>query len=348
MVLGTPPASRAEHFDDFYGVNNTVSEASLGRFNEIERAVQQRTVELLMYDFRRVFDEIRVTLDVVGQSFSELMFEQQPGRAPRYFQVVFLAFYKLLARDNLVVSNRDLLIARMRNGANDITIPEGGKWSADDRHAKVLSAAGLYRDAFEEAQGPVDPAKVHWITQLQNLLSQSLTEQAYFDFKQGFLRLDGSNAFDEESFEKILKTCAAIACLRKGTKGYVVVGVSDKATTTERVKQLFGVDAKKHLGFSVVGVSHEMAQLGKNPDQMFQFITDKVTTSKLSSPLKEYVARHLKPVQYFDKTVYVFEVQGQEDVSSYDGRYYDRRGAQLEEIPASNLPPFIRRYIAGR
>lgn len=345
MVLQQPPASRAEHFDDFYNVND--SEASIRRFNEIEAAVQQRSVELVMYDFRRTMDEIIITLEAAKQSFGKLMFEHQPARAPRYFQVVFLAFYKLLVRDDLRVVNRELLIARMKKGADDITIPEGGRWGGDDRHEKVQSVAGLYREAFEQAQGNTDPAKIHWITQLNNLLSQSLTEQSCFDFKQGFLRLDGQSGFDNESFEKILKTCAAIACIRKGCKGYVIVGVSDKENTTNKVSKQYNIEPRRYLGLSVVGVNHEWQALGKNADQMFQTIADKISSSKLSSPLREYVSRHLKCVQYYDKTVYVFEVEGQEDVSSFDDEFFDRRGNQLEAIPKDRLSQFIRRYIAG-
>ncbi|WP_127077910.1 DUF262 domain-containing protein [Rhodomicrobium lacus] len=345
MVLPQPPASRSEHFDDFYGV--TKSDASQKRFSEIEAAVQQRSVELVIHDFRRALDELRVTLEASKRTFGQLMFEQRPDRAPRYFQVVFLAFYKLIIRDALEVTNRDLLISRMNNGANNITIPEGGRWGGDDRHAKVQSISGLYREAFEPASGDSDPAKIHWITQLNNLLSQSLTEQSYFDFKQGFLRLDGNHAFDEESFEKMLKTCAAIACIRKGRKGYVIVGVSDKQNTTERIFTQYNITSRHQLGFSVVGVNHEWTALGKTPDQMFQMITDKVTNSKLSSPLKEYIARHIKSVQYYDKTVYVFETEGQEDVSHYDGEFYDRRGNQLDVVSNDRLSQFIRRYLAG-
>jgi hypothetical protein len=301
----------------------------------------------VIHDFRRTLDEIRVTLEAADQTFGKLMFEQRPDRAPRYFQVVFLAFYKLLVRENLQVVNRELLIARMKNGANQITIPEGGRWGGDDRHAKVQSVAGLYHEAFEPAQGNIDPAKIHWITQLHNLISQSLTEQSYFDFKQGFLRLDGQREFDEESFEKILKTCAAIACLRKGGKGYVIVGVSDKENTTNRICEQYNIKPRKHLCFSVVGVNHEWQALGKHADQMFQMITDKITSSKLSSPLKEYVSRHLKAVQYYENTVYVFEAEGQEDASSYNGEFFDRRGNQLELVPNDRLSQFIRRYLSG-
>ena len=50
-----------------------------------------------------------------------------------------------------------------------------------------------------------DPAKVHWVTKLQNLLTNSKTEQAAFDFKQGFLELSDNPKFDDGSFDKILE-----------------------------------------------------------------------------------------------------------------------------------------------
>lgn len=50
-----------------------------------------------------------------------------------------------------------------------------------------------------------DPARVRWITQMENILTQSYTEQGAYDFKQGFLRLDGKNTFDDVSFDKILR-----------------------------------------------------------------------------------------------------------------------------------------------
>jgi hypothetical protein len=179
-------------------------------------------------------------------------------------------------------------------------------------------------------------------------MSQSLTEQALYDFKQGFLRLDGNQAFDEDSFEKILQTCAAIASNRLGCHGYVLVGVSESKETTERICKLHKVKPTEFMGWSVVGVDREAQCIGKSADEMFQWITNKVSTSKLSEPLRSFVARHLKPVRYYDKTIYVFEAEGQEDPSSYDGRYFDRRGSQLEEISADKLPTFIRRYLAGR
>jgi predicted HTH transcriptional regulator len=190
---------------------------------------------------------------------------------------------------------------------------------------------------------------IHWITQLENILSQSYTEQSAYDFKQGFLRLDGTNVFDEDSFEKILATCAGISNIRRGAKGYVLVGVADKITTAQRVEQLFGVKAKTYERFFVVGVEHEAKALGKNLDQLFQMIVERVKASKLSPELRDFVARHIKPVRYYDQTVFVLEIEAQEDPSTYDGKYYVRNGAQLDELKSSTeLAALFKRYIQGR
>lgn len=345
MVLPQPPGSRSELFDEYYGLKNE-EEAAKRRYEEVEVAMQKRSVDLVISDFVRTFDEVRITLNQAGRSFGRLLFEQRPARAPRYFQVVFLAFYTLLVRETMSVAKRTLLVTRMSGQAAGINVPEGGGWGGEDRHTAVQAAAGTYREAFEKSK-TADPATVHWVTRVENLLSQSLTEQALFDFKQGFLRLDGKNEFDEASFEKILKTCVAIANNRRGCRGYILVGVSDTPTTTKRLRELFELNPKMILNFAVVGVDREFSCLLKSPDQFFQMIVDKVSNSKMSSPLKEYVTRHLKPIRYFDKTLYVFEAEGQEDPSYYDEKYYDRRGSQLEEVQTEKLALFIKRYVIG-
>lgn len=344
MVLPQPPSSRSEFFDDYFGFRD--DEGAIKRFNEVELAVQKRSVELVVSDFVRTLDAVRLTLAEADQSFGRLLFEQQPARAPRYFQVVFLAFYTLLVREGMIIADTKKLISRMNNQAPAIPVPEGGNWGGDHRHMAIQATAGTYREAFEKA-GHSDPAMIHWITRIENLLSQSLTEQSLFDFKQGFIRLDGSHSFDDASFNKILETCAAIANNRQGCRGYVLVGVCDRPETAARVKALYTIEPRSIFNFMITGVDHETAVFDKNADQMFQWIVDKISRSKLSSPLKEYVARNLKPIRYFDKTIYVFEAEGQQDPSSFDGVYYDRRGSQVEEVPAERLAPFMRRYIVG-
>jgi hypothetical protein len=345
MVSSSAVSSRSEFTDSYFGMLE--DEASQTRYKNLESDVQKRGVDLVISDFQRTFDELKLTIDASGLSLTQLLLGNQVARAPRYFQAIFLAFYKLIVRDSMKVSNRQKLISSMRNSGLSITIAEGGAWVAEQRQASINAAAGIYSDAFSKSLNS-DPAQIHWISRFENLLSQSYTEQAAYDFKQGFIRLDGNNEFDETCFNKVLETLVGIANIRKGHTGYVLVGVAETLSTAQRVQELFSIEPIIYSGFYVTGLDHEAEIISKNQDKFFQKIVDKIIQSSVSSPLKDYIARHLKMVKYYDKTVFVFEVIGQEDPSNIGGRYYDRTGSQLKEVDPANLAGFIRRYIAGQ
>ncbi|CAF9942912.1 hypothetical protein IMSHALPRED_005868 [Imshaugia aleurites] len=342
MVSDIPPSSRSEFLDDFFGLSGN-EEASRKRREDIELAVQRRGTHVVIKDFSRVFDELVYTLSQSNKSFTGLLFDSPVARAPRYFQVVFLAFYTLIVKRNKVPGDKAALFRKMDGSYKSITVAEGGAWGADQRVNAVNAVVGVYESSFVDNNN-TDPAAVHWITQLENILGQSYTEQANYDFKQGFLLLDGSHTFDTESFAQILRTCVGIANIRKSTRGYVLVGVADKASTAGRIEQLYGVKVRPYDRFYVTGVEHEAQAIGKNLDQMFQLIVEKIKQSSLSDDLKGHLARNIKSVRYYDLTVYVFDIEAQRDPSHLGGTFYERAGAQLEAVPTTDVVRLVRRY----
>lgn len=344
MVSDTPPSSRTEFLDDFFGLVD--NEASTKRHSEIESFVQRRGIDLVINDYQRTLDQIRLVTNAANETFVRLLFPTEPpARAPRYFQVVFLAFHELLIRKQQEIFNMPMLIKLIKDSGKHITVLDGGRWGADQRQNAVNSYMGLIQKSFKRSRS-VDPATVNWITQMENLLTQSFTEQNSYDFKQGFLRLNKNASLDEESFEKILKTATGIANLAKDGKGYVLVGVSDSEATAGRINLLHKVKPTRFNRFDIVGIEHEAKLLEKTLDQYFQLLVDKIRTSKVSEPLRSYLAHNVKLVRYYDKSVFVVETMGMEDVSNYDGTYYIRSGNQLDEIKTNNLASHIRRYIA--
>jgi hypothetical protein len=344
MLLDTKPSSRSEFIDDYFGFGE--GEASEQRLSEIELAVQKYTIDVVATDFQRVLDEIKLTLNASGQTFGQLLFGNQPPRAPRYFQVVFLAFHQLIVVQNKETADPKKLVEILQGIGEGIDVPEGGRWGAQQRINAVNGTAGILSPAFRPATS-YDPSHVRWITQLENILTQSYTEQAAYDFKQGFLRLDDKKGFDEESFEKVLKTLVGIANIRRGLKGYVLVGIADKPSDASRVQQLFGIAPKAFERFFITGVEHEAAAMKKTLDQLFQMITDKVKQSKLSGPLRDYVTRNVKLVRYYDKSVLILETQAQQDPSHFGGTYLCRQGNGLVEILPEDYGELFRRFQQG-
>lgn len=344
MLLEPKPPSRSEVLDDFFGYSE--GEGAQQRHDQIELSTQKYTTEVVTADFQRVLDQLKITLSRAGRAFGQLLLGEQPPRAPRYFQVIFLALHKLIVVENKEVIDHDQFIRLLDGSGTKIPVPEGGRWGAEDRINLVNSAAGMYGAAFGPAKS-YDPAQVRWITQMENIMTQSYTEQAAYDFKQGFLRLDGKHTFDEESFEKVLKTLVGIANIRRGVRGYVLVGVADTEADAKRVTELYGVDAKPFERFFITGVEHEANTLGRSLDDLFMELTTRIKKSALSEPLRDYVARNVKSVRYYDKTVFVFEAQAQEEPSNFNGLFFVRHGNKLAEIPSTQYGELYKRFLVG-
>lgn len=126
-----------------------------------------------------------------------------------------------------------------------------------------------------------------------------------------------------------------------------LLGSLKKSHTASRVEELYGIKPRPYERFYITGVEHEAKALAKNLDQFFQMLVEKIRNSRVSDPLRSSLARNLKPVRYYDQTVYVFEVDAQGDPSQYDGAYFERCGAQLNVVKPENLTPFIKRYVLG-
>lgn len=345
MISDEPVASRSEFLDDYYGATFPVTLNSKARFDGIDQAVRKRNQELVDLDYQRVQDSMVLLVSQAKTTFSGLIFPNGNGGnpVPRYFQAVFLAFYDLIVKKSMVVSNSAGLIARLTDCGKSIQIQDGGRWGADNRSKTIDSVVGWIQGFFEDDKN-LDPAKVHWVTKFQNLLTNSLTEQAAYDFKQGFYTLSKNPSFDEGSFDKIMETCAAIANIGKGQKGYVLVGVADSAQTAARVQEVFGSQPLSFKGFHVTGVDHEAKYAGKSLDEMFQDITDRVGRSALSEPLKSYINSHLKCVQYYDKTVFVFEILAQDGPSHWMGKWPERQGTQVKDVPPDRMGGLFERF----
>ncbi|WP_152988257.1 hypothetical protein [Paracoccus sp. MKU1] len=110
------------------------------------------------------------------------------------------------------------------------------------------------------------------------------------------------------------------------------------------MQDVFGVQSLTYGGFYVTGVEHEAQHSGKNLDQMFQDITDRISRSALSEPLRSYVNSHVKCVQYFDKTIFVFEVLGQGDPSHVGTRWPERQGTQVKDVTPDRMGALFDRF----
>lgn len=125
-----------------------------------------------------------------------------------------MGLYELIINRNKKVESLDKLIKSLDGISKHINLSQGGgTWSAIERENNVNSVVGIIEKNFTD--NTEDPAMVKWSSELENILSQSTTEQNSFDFKLGFCSLT-SGEFIDKTLNKTIKTLASMA--NKGEK----------------------------------------------------------------------------------------------------------------------------------
>jgi len=337
-------SSSAEVIDEFFGY--TPEGTKQTRRDEIEAVVNKIGHETILTQYMAVHEALRNIIEASGKKFSELMFEDAGQRVPRYFQSVFLALWELLVNDQLIIRDYKKASKVLNGAGKHISIGGGGgRFSAEDREKNVNVVKGILRPATVKRKA-TDPALSSWTTELENLLMQSYTEQTLYDFKQGFALLDGSAKLDEAVFSKVFKTLAAMANHGPGAVGYVIIGVADDEKAAKRINELYGITPVKYQHFLITGVDHEAAVLPKKLDSYFLGITQRLTSAPMSAWAKDQIARDIRLIRYFDRSLVVFRVEAGAEPCDYEGKYYERHGANVAEILQPQHASLFRRFFA--
>jgi hypothetical protein len=336
-LLPEIPRSSSDVLDEFYGLKES------SRQDEIERALQKVNPDTIRRRFLKVYDQIRKVLQESECKFSELIFEQNLQSLPRYFQIVFLSFYELMFVENMEILNSIELINKLTNIGQHIRITRGGNWSAASKNTNISAVKGIIRNTFKNRE-KIDPATDSWLTEFETLLTQSKIEQTLYDFKQGFTKLDGRGEFEQDSFDKIIKTLTAMANHSPKAMGYICVGVADTEPAARRVEKLYSIQSIEYRNFWITGIGHEAVRLQGNLDNFFRWLIQKVQPQPIDQSVKDSIGKGIRLINYYDKDVVIFSIQGGSNPVMYDNRYYQRIGANVEEVKPAGYLEFFRKF----
>lgn len=348
VTLERGTRSSPDILDQLYGLNigtGPSTETSLA--SQVDLQIQKINEEQVTINIQYVFDKIIAILSASGKSFGSLLFAKVPERAPRYFQIFYLAIYDLLIDEDMEVSDMKTLISLL-DGAGDKLInlsQGGGTWSAKEKQNAVDSFTGVLRKCFSKDNSN-DPGKNHWITRLENILMQSSTEQTLYDFKVGLHSLDKNNGnFDQKLFSKIVKTLTAMANTLPNSVGYCVLGVADKDASAAQFEKFYLSKPIKYSNFYICGVDDEAIKHNKDVDGYFTKLTQLVKNEPISDRDKDYISRNISSVKYFDKTVVILKIESDSKPSIYGNQYFVRHGSNLEEVKPDSFSDLFSRFV---
>ncbi|MBG6029733.1 DUF262 domain-containing protein [Proteus hauseri] len=338
--------SSSDILDQLYGFNgNLISKDSM-LASQIEIEIQKKGEDEISSNVQFVMDKIIELLNLSGKTFNSLLFEKQQAKIARYFQIVFISFYKLLIEESKEISDMTGLIKKMdKSGDKVINLAAGGgNWSAKEKQTAIDSFSGVIRSCFKKIK-KTDPARNHWITRLENLLRQSSTEQTLYDFKVGFHELsEKPSNFDNKLFSKVIKTLTAMANTLQGANGYCIIGVADKKESAQRFDDIYNTDSIKYSDFYITGIDSEAEKYSKNVDEYYTKIVQLIKNEPINDNDKDFISRNIFTVKYFNKTVLILKIESGDIPSIYDGKYFVRHGSNLEEVLPQDFSNLFSRF----
>ena len=345
MILGRSVNPSTKNLDLFYKLNpNEGDKDHLS--SRIENEVIKIGEENIKKRFRKIFSEIEKTISMSSSTLSVILFGGNPKGLVRSFQVLFLAFYELIVTKNMRIKNHSQLLDSLKGfGSRHLNNIHTLEWNGGIRDEKIKMVASVIEPHFEKNNKIEDPALDNWIVQLENLLNQSKIEQQQFDFKIGLHRVDVNPNFVQSTFDKVIKTLTGIANIAPKTRGYVIIGIADKVEDNRRFEAIYSIRSKKYLEFYINGIDKEAEKNFGNLDKYFSRLRDLIKNQPIEDFTKDYITRNMRLVNYFDKSVLVFQIEADEKPLLYDGKYFVRRGSSIEEIKPESYADLFNRFF---
>lgn len=341
--LGKSLRSSSEILNQLYGFEVDDADTSLSQ--QIELAIQKINEEQVIANIQLVFDKLIMILNASGKTFNSLLFERQQAKIARYFQIVYLALFQLFVEEGKDISDiKGLIKALDKAGDRVINLSQGGgNWSAKEKQLAIDSLCGVLSKNFAESDIH-DPARQQWITRLENIIIQSSTEQTLYDFKLGLHSLTANSKLDKTLFSKIIKTLTAMANTLPKSTGYCILGIADSAKTAKAFEKRYSAKTVNYSNFWITGVDEEAQNYHQDTDVYFTLITQLIKTQPISDRDKDYIARNVTTIKYFDKTLIIFKIESGQVPSIYEKQYYVRHGSNIEEVQPENFHILFSRF----
>ncbi len=183
---------------------------------------------------------------------------------------------------------------------------------------------------------------------LQNILTQSATEDVLCDFKLGLHSLENKEqeALNISCLSKIIKTLTAMANSRPGSKGYCILGIADNKNDAEKHSKLYGTEYKKFSNFYITGLDGEANKYHTDLDSYYTKISQLINEQKIDLRDKEYILTNITSISYYGKYVIILELKSGDRPSIYDGHFYVRHGSNTREVAAEGYANLFSKFMA--
>lgn len=336
-------------FNNMYGIYSQDSRSQQERYQKIENELSKE-FERWINDFITVYDLIRAVMLEAESSFGSLVNPKKSSRySPKHFQTIFLSLYELQIIDSKILISKAQLAKKFRAAGKAMDISQGA-YSGINKVNNISAVKGIFSELFREREkGEEDPAIDSWTTKLENILIQSYTEQALYDFKQGLHSIDYTEEFNEDLLQRIITTLIAMANVGKNVTGYVILGIADSERHKEAIckfytkKQKTEYKSVDYNGFHVTGLNAEVSSYYTSLDKYMSRITEKIKTFPVDKGFLENNIR-VWPISYFGKSLVVFRVKSTDEPIPIKDEFYTRLGSNTVKLAGGQFNLLFKKF----
>lgn len=316
--------------------------------NSIGIQINKIGKDQIINDIQYIFDYIvEIIESLEDKNLKSLLFKNnKESKISRHFQILFYALYELMICENLQpISIKKVVRALKHSGDKVMKLSGGGgNWSQKEKQTQTEALLGILRKCFIPKKDSKDVATTHWISRLENLLTQSSIEQTMYDFKIGFCEL-GKKEIDQNTVSKVIKTLTSMANTMPEGIGYCIIGVADNQNSANKHREIYSSEYIEKYGFYITGIQNEANITLGNIDKYYNRIIQMIKSEPISDRNKDYISRNLVPVKYYNQDLLIFKIEADTVPSIYDDNYYVRHGSNVTKVEPIDFPELMKRFL---
>lgn len=312
---------------------------------ELTRNINAIGPESFIKSFSFIFDELEKILKKCPQNFRDHIFQGTANKISSAYQVIFLALYELLIKENNKINNYKDIANTIENCYQKHLrlLDNDKKWSKNDRYALVNSVSGLIKQHVTKNSAG-ESALGHWVRNLENILNESRTEQKYYDFKSGLIQTTPpENSIKNSTLSKCIKTLAAMTNSTAG-ECYIIIGVCEDENAAIAHDTLFNSKHIEYSGFYITGVNHEGEKNYSSLDSYKRAIIDIIDKEPISDIFKREIKSNIISFQYHGKEILILKANRSSQPELYRDKFFERETSHNKEIPMTELSNFFERF----
>lgn len=299
--------------------------------------------QLVSYGAERVGHEIKVTFSILEKIFEDenctirdVVNPHSSNPVKGSFFALFMAIFHLVVKEEKS-PDQTAQIVKAVSGLQKEMISSAKYATTADRIKNIHKTIGLIQPYFIKKDPPVLRHGAGLAIDFENSIRRSKVETNRYECKQGFVELSDARKVNENLYDRLIETICGIANVGPEADGFIFIGVADKESDANRIKDLDGVSALNIGARFVVGIDRELSLMRCNMDAYIGTFLSRVKNSELSEPLKSQVINQIDVVEYKGLNVIRLRIPQQKELSFVGSRSYCRENSSTIELTGPQM-----------